>query len=245
MSLAHPIFGFQRYRFHLYHLAQNHPEYSDAADQALAWYRHALKADWTTPTDVKQDFRNASILKDGRVVFNITGNKYRLVAWINYEYKVVYIRFIGTHYQYDKINLMPEVNTMDVKPIKTDADYRATLKEIETLMMAEPDSPEGDKLDVMVTLIEAYEARHFPLDLPDPVEAIKFEMKRKGLTIKDLEPMIGKSNRVYEILNHKRSLKWSSKKVHHVKPLLPHLPFQIQSGSDSSDMNEVWCCYKT
>lgn len=95
---------------------------------------------------------------------------------------------------------------MDIKPIKTDADYRATLKEIETLMTATADTPEGEKLDVLVTLVEAYERKHFPLDLPDPVEAIKFEMEQKGLTVKDLEPMIGKSNRVYEILNHKRSL---------------------------------------
>lgn len=95
---------------------------------------------------------------------------------------------------------------MNIKPIKTDTDYRAALKEVETLMMAGLDSPEGEKLDVMSTLIEAYEAKHFPLDLPDPVEAIRFEMERKGLTVKDLEPMIGKSNRVYEILNHKRSL---------------------------------------
>jgi len=95
---------------------------------------------------------------------------------------------------------------MNIKPIKTDADYRAVLKEIETLMTAGPDTPEGEKLDVLVTLVEAYESKHFPLDLPDPVEAIKFEMEQKGLTVKDLEPMIGKSNRVYEILNHKRSL---------------------------------------
>jgi HTH-type transcriptional regulator/antitoxin HigA len=73
-------------------------------------------------------------------------------------------------------------------------------------MMAKADTPDGDKLDVMVTLVEAYEAKHFPMALPDPVEAIKFEMERKGLTVKDLEPMIGKSNRVYEILNRKRSL---------------------------------------
>lgn len=95
---------------------------------------------------------------------------------------------------------------MNIKPIKTDADYQAALKEIESLMLTEPDSPEGEKLDVLVTLVEAYEAKHFPMDLPDPVEAIKFEMERKGLTVKDLEPMIGKSNRVYEVLNHKRSL---------------------------------------
>jgi len=101
---------------------------------------------------------------------------------------------------------MLEVNKMDIKPIKTDADYRAALKEIETLMMAESDTPEGEKLDVLVTLVEAYERKHYPLALPDPVEAIKFEMEQKGLTVKDLEPMIGKSNRVYEVLNHKRSL---------------------------------------
>lgn len=95
---------------------------------------------------------------------------------------------------------------MDIRPIKKDADYRAALKDIENLMMAEPDTVEGEKLDILVTLVEAYEAKHFPMDLPDPVEAIKFEMERKGLTVKDLEPMIGKSNRVYEILNYKRSL---------------------------------------
>ena len=101
---------------------------------------------------------------------------------------------------------MLEEKLMEINPIKTDADYQAALKEIETLMMSELGSPEGEKLDVLVTLVEAYERKHYPLDLPDPVEAIKFEMEQKGLTIKDLEPMIGKSNRVYEILNHKRPL---------------------------------------
>ena len=101
---------------------------------------------------------------------------------------------------------MLEVNKVDIKPIKTDADYRAVLTEIEMLMTAEPDTAEGEKLDVLVTLVEAYEKKHYPLDLPDPVEAIKFEMEQKGLTVKDLEPMIGKSNRVYEGLNYKRSL---------------------------------------
>lgn len=84
---------------------QENPEYMDAKEATLAWYRHALHANWQTPTEVKQDFRNASILKDGRVVFNIAGNKYRLVVWINYAYQVIYIRFIGTHGQYDKIDV--------------------------------------------------------------------------------------------------------------------------------------------
>ena len=95
---------------------------------------------------------------------------------------------------------------MEVKPIKTDADYRAALQDIETLMTARPDSPEGEKLDVLATLVEAYERKHYPLELPDPVAAIKFEMEQKGLTAKDLVPMIGRKNRVYEVLNRKRSL---------------------------------------
>jgi mRNA interferase HigB len=81
------------------------PSYADAIEPIHAWYRHTLKADWSSPAEVKADFRNASILKDGRVVFNIAGNKYRLVVWINYPYRVVYIRFIGTHTQYDKIDV--------------------------------------------------------------------------------------------------------------------------------------------
>ena len=105
---------------------------------------------------------------------------------------------------------------MNIKSIKTDTDFRAALKEVESLMTAEPNTPEGEKLDILVTLIEAYEHKHFPLDLPDPVEAIKFEMEHRGLTIKDLEPMIGKSNRVYEVLNRKRTLTLRMiQKLHH------------------------------
>ena len=81
-----------------------YPAYADAREPILTWYRQALKADWASPSAVKSDFGSASILKDGRVVFNIAGNKYRLVVWINYAYRVVYIRFIGTHDQYDQID---------------------------------------------------------------------------------------------------------------------------------------------
>ena len=95
---------------------------------------------------------------------------------------------------------------MDIKPIKTKADYRAVLKEIDTLMTAKLHTPEGERLDVLVTLVEAYEAKHYPIDLPDPVEAIKFAMEQRGLMVKDLVPMIGGTNRVYEVLNHTRPL---------------------------------------
>lgn len=95
---------------------------------------------------------------------------------------------------------------MDIRPLKTKADYKAALEEVETLMQAKPNTPAGDRLDVLVTLVEAYEARHYPMELPDPVDAIKFTMEQKGLTVKDLEPMIGRPNRVYEILNRTRPL---------------------------------------
>ena len=78
--------------------------YADAREPTLSWYRHVLNAAWRSPAEVKRDFGTASILRDGRVVFNIAGNKYRIVAWINYPYRIVYIRFIGTHAQYDKID---------------------------------------------------------------------------------------------------------------------------------------------
>jgi mRNA interferase HigB len=78
--------------------------YVDAREPTLAWYRHVLKADWRSPAEVKREFGSASILRDGRAVFNIAGNKYRLVVWINYPYRVVYVRFIGTHVQYDRID---------------------------------------------------------------------------------------------------------------------------------------------
>ena len=95
---------------------------------------------------------------------------------------------------------------MDIAPIKTQRDYRRALKDIEGLMAAKRNTPEGDRLDVLVTLVEAWERKHYPLDLPDPVEAIKFRMEQMALTPKDLVPLIWRLNRVYEILNRKRPL---------------------------------------
>lgn len=97
---------------------------------------------------------------------------------------------------------------MGIHPIRTKADHRAALRQISALMETDPEpgTPEGDRLDILATLVQAYEARHFPIGAPDPVEAIRFRMEQSGLTVKDLEPIIGRSNRVYEVLNHKRPL---------------------------------------
>lgn len=97
---------------------------------------------------------------------------------------------------------------MDIRPIHTDADYKAALRVVSAYFDNEPElgTPDGDRFEVLLTLVEAYEAKHFPVDLPDPVEAIKFRMEQAGLTPKDLVPAIGRLNRVYEILARKRPL---------------------------------------
>lgn len=83
---------------------QSKPEYADAKGPLEAWYYEAKKAEWTSPADIKKKYSSASILKSGRVIFNIAGNKYRLVVQIKFKVQIVYIRFIGTHRQYDKID---------------------------------------------------------------------------------------------------------------------------------------------
>ncbi len=95
---------------------------------------------------------------------------------------------------------------MDIKPIKTEADYEAALKEIDRLWGAEYGSPQGDKLDVLITLVEAYEERHHPILPPDPIEAILHCLDSQGLSRRDLEPYLGSRARVSEILNRKRAL---------------------------------------
>ena len=95
---------------------------------------------------------------------------------------------------------------MEVTPIKSRRDYRRALKEIEELMGAKRGTFDGDRLDVLVTLVEAWEAKHYPLELPDPIEAIKYHMEQRGLEARDLVPYIGTRNRVYEVLNRKRPL---------------------------------------
>lgn len=95
---------------------------------------------------------------------------------------------------------------MNINPIKSERDYAKALKEIDRLFDAVPGTPEGDCLDVLVTLAEAYEAKHHPIDDPDPIEAIEFVMEQQDLKRKDLEAYIGGRSRVAEILNHKRPL---------------------------------------
>jgi HTH-type transcriptional regulator/antitoxin HigA len=113
---------------------------------------------------------------------------------------------------------------MDIRPIKTETDYECALAEIEQLWGAAENTPEGDKLDILLTLVEAYEQAHYPIDPPDPVEAIKFRMDQMGLSRKDLEPYIGKRGRVAEVLNGQRRLS-----LNMIRRLHTHLHIPLES----------------
>ena len=95
---------------------------------------------------------------------------------------------------------------MKIAPVRSEADYDAALREIDQLMDAGPDTPRGDRLEVLVTLVEAYEQQRWSIDAPDPIDAIRIRMAERGLSRRDLEGILGSSGRVSEILNRKRSL---------------------------------------
>ena len=95
---------------------------------------------------------------------------------------------------------------MEIKPIKNEGDYEAALQEIERLFNAVPDTPEGDRLEVLTTLVEAYEDKHYSIPMPDPIDAILYHLESRGLSRRDLEPYIGSRARVSEVLNRKRPL---------------------------------------
>ena len=95
---------------------------------------------------------------------------------------------------------------MEIKPIRTERDYERALREVERLMDAKPGTAEDDRLDVLATLVDAYESKHFPIDPPDPIEAIRFRLEQQGLDTRALVGVIGGRSRVYEVMHRKRSL---------------------------------------
>jgi HTH-type transcriptional regulator/antitoxin HigA len=112
---------------------------------------------------------------------------------------------------------------MNIKPIRNDDDLRDAFKCLELVYQAQEGTPEADEMEILVTLIEAYEHKHFPIGAVDPIDAIKFRMEQQGLTQKDLEPFIGSSGRVSEVLNHKRRLSLQMvKRLHHGL----HIPYE-------------------
>ena len=183
------------------------PKYFDSEQPLKALYDEAKHACWQSPQDIKAKYDNASFLANNRIIFNIHGNKNRLVVALKYEFGIVYVRFIVTHKQYDEIDASTTQEVeMNIKPIKTEQDHGNAMISIEKLWDAQPGTPQGDMLNVLVTLVDAYEQEHFFIDAPDPVEAIKFRMEQEGLSRSDLVPVLGQRSRVTEILGKKRKL---------------------------------------
>lgn len=133
---------------------------------------------YQNPNEVIADYPMADTVKNNRVVSNICHNKYRLIVTFRYKLKRVYMRFIGTHKEYDDIKDISTIWRMTIKPIKTEQDYRTALKKIDQLVDCPDNSLEADELDVLSILVESYENEHYAISPPDPVDAIKFRMEQ-------------------------------------------------------------------
>lgn len=184
------------------------PGRNDSEQQLKAWYQEAKMANWKNPNDIKSQYKNASIVGSNRVVFNICGNKYRLVVKVNYLTEWIYVRFVGTHNEYDKIDVTTilKKNIMDVKLIKTEDEYNEALSRIDELFDVTPESKEFDEAELLIALVELYEQQHYKIESPDPIEAIKFRMEQMEVKRTDMTKYFGTRGRVSEILNRKREL---------------------------------------
>lgn len=119
---------------------------------------------------------------------------------------------------------------MNIKPIRNDDDLRAVFARLEPIFQAPEGSPEADEMEVLVALVESYENKHYPIGPADPIEAIKFRMEQQGLAAKDLEPYIGSSGRVSEVLNRKRALSLRMVKRLHDGLRIPYESLLSHSG---------------
>jgi len=161
------------------------------------------------------------------VVFNIKGNTYRLVVKINYDYGQVFIRFVGTHAEYDPDSYrecndnLKRILIMQIQPIHTEADYQNALDRIEEIFDAKPGSKEGDELEILGILVDEYEKKNFPIEAPKPVEAIKFRMDQLVMEQKDLAKILSSKSRASEILSGKRSLSLRQIKILYRKLGIP------------------------
>ncbi len=160
--------------------------------------------------DVKAVYRSADVLKEGRSTFDLGANKYRLFARTNFVAGITYVRFVGTHTEYDRIDaLMCKGVAMDIKPIRNAADHAEALEAIAALMESNPGEGTAafDRLDILATLVESYETRYQFIDAPDPVAAILVRMAEKGWNNRQLAAHGGiAESKISEVLGRKRAL---------------------------------------
>ena len=187
--------------------AKKHPQ---ARQPLLAWHAEAKNAAWQTTQDIEACYAHASFLSDNRVIFNIKGNDYRLAVRVFFTRGHIVVEWVGTHAEYDK-HKFQEGAMGHLKIIKDERAHQVALDALVRLLEGEPaeGTSEADEIDVLSLLIQKYEDEHFPLELPDPLEAIRFRMAQQGMSQKDLVPIIGSPSKVSEVLRGKRPLSLS------------------------------------
>ena len=162
--------------------------------------------------ELKAAFGTAVPLNGERARFEIAGGNYRLIAAYDFRRKIAFVKFIGTHAEYDKVDALTisrfQEAFVNINPIRNDDDHRAALAEIERLWGAPEGSEDGDKLDVLATLVERYEEARWPAEQPDwdPVDVLQYAIREMGHTQSELAELLGSRSRASEILNRQRVL---------------------------------------
>ncbi|GGC49934.1 type II toxin-antitoxin system HigB family toxin [Chelatococcus reniformis] len=187
------------------------PQHPETAPSLAHWRAVTKAAKWQTCSDIQSVFPKAKTLNAERVRFEIAGGNYRLVVAFNFEHQIAFIKFIGSHAEYDRIDCLHRVVVledwqMDIRPIRSVEDHAEALRMIERLWNAPKGSPQGDTLDILATLVDAYEAEHHHFDRLDPIATIKAHMEMAGHTQADFAELIGSRSRASEILARKRLL---------------------------------------
>ncbi|HQS06904.1 MAG: hypothetical protein B7X86_09700 [Sphingobacteriales bacterium 17-39-43] len=201
-------------------------QYPLASTALLEWYHELEKADFKNFNELKEVYGNASLVGDERMVFNIMGNKFRLVVRIVFEYKAIQVKWFGTHAEYDKIDVESVIfkkDNMELKIIKTEELYQDYLNWVDELFdkQLSPDTKEGEMLQVALLLIKQYEDANYPVPMPDPIEAIKAKMKEAGLRNKDLVGKVGSKGYVSSILSGRKPLTLELAKLFHRELNIP------------------------
>jgi len=201
--------------------------YPLASTALFEWYHELILADFKNFNELKNVYGSASLVSDDRVVFNIMGNKYRLVVRMVFEFKAIQIKWFGTHEEYDKIEVASiqykKVSVMELKIIKTNKQYEEYLDWVDMLFekKVKDNTPQGDKLQIALLLIKQYEDANYPIPLPDPIDAIKVKMDELGLKNKDLVGKVGSKGYVSSLLNKKKPLTLELAKLFHQELNIP------------------------
>jgi len=187
-----------------------HPEAKVSLER---WHTIVRAAQWTSTDEVQKAAPKAKVLNRERVRFEVAGGNYRVVAAFDFRRQIAFVKFIGTHAEYDRIDALTvsqfQGDDMDIRPIRTDQDHRAALAAIEACWGAPEGTEEGDKLDVLLALVEIYEAKRWPIEIDetfDPIDVLRYAIDELGHTQAELAELLGSRSRASEVLSRRRAL---------------------------------------